>query len=153
VGLADNEPLLQDERLGLASDLKPVFHFNRIVTYRSIFFCVEVISSTLVVRKQRNTPRFATIEVENRLYGSWTLEQGENFMINWQDDEPLLQVGRGQKRSMDEVNDGAGTSEQVSDNFFTLANVKQVKVKKFSTTGMDYTVQFMDTFAQLELSQ
>jgi hypothetical protein len=54
---------------------------------------------------------------------SWTLEQGENFMINWQDDEPLLQVGRGQKRSMDEVNDGAGTSEQVSDNFFTLANV------------------------------
>jgi hypothetical protein len=46
--------------------LKPVFHFNRNVTYRSIFFCVEVISSILVVRKQRNTLRFATIEVENR---------------------------------------------------------------------------------------
>ena len=107
VGLADDEPLLQDERLGLASDLMD----------------------------------------------SWTLEQGDNFMMDWQDDEPLLQVGRGQKRSMDIVNDGAGTSEQVSDNFFTLANVRQVKVKKFSTTGMDYTVQFMDTFAQLELSQ
>jgi hypothetical protein len=38
-----------------------------IVTYRSIFFCVEVISSTLVLRKQINTLRFATIEVENRL--------------------------------------------------------------------------------------
>jgi hypothetical protein len=53
--------------------VKPVFHFNRIVTYRRIFFCVEVISSTLVVRKQRNTLRFATlrydtVEVENRLY-------------------------------------------------------------------------------------
>ena len=87
------------------------------------------------------------------LMDSWTLEQRENFMTDWLDDEPLLQVGRGQKRSIDEVNDGAGTSEQVSDNFFTVSNVKQVKVKKFSTTGMDYTVQFMDTFAHLELSQ
>jgi hypothetical protein len=43
---------------------KPVFHFNRIVTYRSIFFCVKVISSTLVVRKQRNTLRFATIRLK-----------------------------------------------------------------------------------------
>ena len=62
-------------------------------------------------------------------------------------------MGRGQKRSIDEVNDGAGTSEQVSDNFFTVSNVKQVKVKKFNATRMDYTVQFMDTFAHLELSQ
>jgi hypothetical protein len=47
--------------------LWPVFHFNGIVTYRSFLFCVEVISSTLVVRKQRNTLRYDTIEVENRL--------------------------------------------------------------------------------------
>jgi ubiquinone/menaquinone biosynthesis C-methylase UbiE len=38
-----------------------------IVTYRSILFCVQVISSTLVLRKERNTPHFATIEVENWL--------------------------------------------------------------------------------------
>jgi hypothetical protein len=44
--------------------LKPVFHFDHIVTYRSIFFCVEIISSTLVVRKQRNTLRFATIRLK-----------------------------------------------------------------------------------------
>jgi hypothetical protein len=44
--------------------LKPVFHFNRIVTYRSIFFFVEVISSTLVLRKQRSTLRFATIRLK-----------------------------------------------------------------------------------------
>jgi hypothetical protein len=43
--------------------VKAVFHFNRIVTYRSIFFCVKVISSTLVLRKQRND----TVEVENGL--------------------------------------------------------------------------------------
>jgi hypothetical protein len=43
---------------------KPVFHFDRIVTYCSIFFCVEVISSTLVLRKQRNTLRFATIRLK-----------------------------------------------------------------------------------------
>jgi hypothetical protein len=45
-------------RLKWKSAFKPVFHFNRIVTYRSIFFCVEVISSTLPLRKQRNTLRF-----------------------------------------------------------------------------------------------
>ena len=31
--------------------------------------------------------------------------------------------------------------------------MKQVKVKKFRTTGMDYTFQFTDTFANQELSQ
>jgi hypothetical protein len=56
------------------SALKADFHFNRIVTYRSIFFCIEVISSTLVslvLMKQRNTLRFGTstvsVEVENGL--------------------------------------------------------------------------------------
>ncbi len=29
--------------------IKAGFHFNRIVTYRSIFFCAETISSTLVL--------------------------------------------------------------------------------------------------------
>ena len=49
----------------------------RIVTYRSIFFCFQVISScTLVVRKQRNTLRFVTIEVENRLKSFDVWEDG-----------------------------------------------------------------------------
>ena len=85
------------------------------------------------------------------LMDSWTPEQRDNFMMDWQDDEPLLQMGRGEKRSIDEVNDGV--TDEVSDNFFTVTNMKQVKVKKFSTTGVDYTVQFTDTFAHLELSQ
>ena len=68
--------------------------------------------------------------------------------------EPLLQVGRGQKRSVDEVNDGAGTSDEVSgNNVFTMTHAKQVTVKNFSTACMDYTAQFTDTFAHLELSE
>ena len=33
------------------------------------------------------------------LTDTWTPEQRERFLSNWQDDEPLLQIGRGQKRS------------------------------------------------------
>jgi hypothetical protein len=36
---------------------------------------------------------------------SWTPEQRENFMMDWQDDEPLLQMGYGEKRSIDKVNE------------------------------------------------
>ena len=40
-----------------------------------------------------------------------------------------------------------------AENNFTVTNVKhQVTVKKFGTTGTDYTVQFTDMFAHLELS-
>jgi hypothetical protein len=40
--------------------LKPVFHF--VLTYPSISFCVEVISSTLVLRKQRNSGNWLIIK-------------------------------------------------------------------------------------------
>jgi hypothetical protein len=102
--------------------------------------------------------RITEWRVENEQLGltadftdTWTPEQRERFMREWQNDDPLLQMGRGEKRSIDEVNDGA--NDEVSDNFFTVTNMKQVKVKKFSTTGVDYTVQFTDTFVHLELSQ
>ena len=66
--------------------------------------------------------------------------------MNNAENELPLQAGRGQKRSIDEVNDGAGTFDKVSNNnFLTMTDVKQVKVKKFNTTGIDYTVQFMDS--------
>jgi hypothetical protein len=66
--------------------------------------------------------------------------------------EPVVQSGRGEKRTADES--GEGTSEQVSEsNYFTVTNVKQVKVKKFRTTGTDYTIRFTNTFANMELSQ
>ena len=51
---------------------------------------------------------------------SRTPEQRETFVRDWQNDEPLRQTmseaatqsGRGQKRSIDDVNDGANTSEE-----------------------------------------
>jgi hypothetical protein len=79
----------------------------------------------------------------------WPPEERESFLLDWNDDEPLLQMGRGEKRSFED--DGAETS--TAENNFTVTNVKQVKVKKFGTTSTDYTVQFTDTFARLELSR
>lgn len=68
---------------------------------------------------------------------------------------PMMKTGRGQKRSIDEVNDGVRTSNKVSDNnyYFTMNDFKQVRVEKFRTTGVDYKFKFTDTFANLELSQ
>jgi hypothetical protein len=63
------------------------------------------------------------------LSDTWTPEQRERFLYDWQINEPLLQVGCGQKRFCDEMNDGA--TDEVSDNYFTVTNVKQVKIKQF----------------------
>jgi hypothetical protein len=107
-------------------------------------------------------------EVEKRLF-TWTPEQREAFMYNWQNDEHFIQViinyeryyeamndesliqqvGRGQKRSSEEMSG----DDEVRDNFFTVNGIKQVNVKKFKTTGTNYTIQFTDTFSHLELSQ
>ena len=127
-------------------------------TLERLYLLNEVEQRILFERKLEIFHRITEWRVENEQLGltadftdTWTPEQRERFMREWQNDDPLLQMGRGEKRSIDEVNDGA--TDEVSDNFFTVTNMKQVKVKKFSTTGVDYTVQFTDTFAHLELSQ
>ena len=51
------EPVVPEE-------LKAVFHFNRIVAERSVFYCVHIISSAWVFTKQWNTLRFATIRLK-----------------------------------------------------------------------------------------
>ena len=69
-------------------------------------------------------------------------------------DEP--QVGRGQKRSFEETNDDNEPGQEgneVSDNIFTVQSVKQVNVKKFKTTGMDYRILFTNAFENVELSE
>ena len=112
-------------------------------------------------RKLEFLCRVSDWRIENERLGlaadltdTWTPGQRERFLLDWNNDEHLLQTGCGEKRSIGEVDDGAGTSDKVSDNnFFTMTGVKQVEVKKFNTTGVDYTVQFTDTFAPLELSK
>ena len=149
----------------------------------SMYILNNVESELLYERRVELITRLCEWRYENEQLGlavdisdSWTLEQRQQFLFDWQNDEPPLEIdrgqkrsyeemndvgdepplqtGRGQKRSNDEVIDGAGTFDEVSNNnFFTMTDVKQVKVKKFNTTGMDYTVQFTDTFAHLELSE
>ena len=75
------------------------------------------------------------------LSDTWTPKQCERFLLDWQNDkplfqidqgsykemndEPLLQTSRGQKRFIDKVNDGAGTSDEVgNNNFFTMTGCK-----------------------------
>jgi hypothetical protein len=68
-------------RLKWKIGLKAALHFNRIVMYRSIFFCVEVISSTLVLRKQRNTLCFGTIRLKWKTgYGDQNLRERPSFV-------------------------------------------------------------------------
>ena len=67
-------------------------------------------------------------ELENMMT-TWTDEQKARFQHDWDDATGLFQMGRGEKRDHEEVNDGAGPSDEVRDNnFFTVSNLKQVKV-------------------------
>ena len=136
----------------------------------------EVEQRLLFERQMEIFQRRREWRVENEQLGlipdftdTWTPEQREAFMYNWQNDEPFVQVnegderfyeamsdksliqqvGRGQKRSSEEMSE----DDEVRDNFFTVNSIKQVNVKKFKTTGTNYTIQFTDTFAHLELSR
>ena len=98
------------------------------------------------------------------LTDTWIPEQRERFLHDWQDNEFIAQINQGQKRSYEEMIDdepqtGGGVDEMSDDetsdesNFFTVDRVKQVNVKKFKTTGMDYHIRLTNTFADLELSE
>ena len=99
--------------------------------------------------------------VENEAMGlvgsisdSWTPEQRQQFIEDWMDDEPLIQEGFGKKRSYDEMrDDDSGISTEVRDDktYFVVTDLKQVRVRRFATTGLDYTIKFTDTLANLEL--
>jgi hypothetical protein len=146
---------------------------DELTSLENLYILDEYEQGLVYERKVKISARIAEWRVENERQGlaanisdSWTPEQRRNFLAEWKDDEPLrlvlneeslqhsgdeLQSGRGEKRSIDEVNEGA--SGQVSENnYFTVMNAKQVRVKKFRTTGTDYTVRFTNTFANMELS-
>ena len=183
---------------------------DELVTLESLYVLSDYEQGLVFERKAEIMSRLAEWAIENERQGlsadlmnSWTPEERERFSIDWNDDEPFRQISdedlfgeafpnefmvqagrgqngsndemddvagdedlpeqtfhnesqaeRGQKRAHDEMNDGASTSDEFRDyNYFTLKDTKQVRVKKFRTTGMDYTIQFMDTFAHFELSQ
>ncbi len=98
------------------------------------------------------------------LTDTWTPEQRQRFLCDWQDEElPMRmnrcekrsyeetssddeepQVGCGQKRSYEETSNDDNESGQddgaARSNVFTVQSVKQVNVKKFKTTGVDYSL-------------
>ena len=49
--------------------------------------------------------------------------------------------------------DDSGTSTEVREDksYFIVTDLKQVRVRRFATTGLDYTIKFTDTLANLEL--
>ena len=125
-------------------------------TLERLYLLNEYEQGLVFERKVEIMCRLAEWGMENEQLGlvanisdTWTPEQRERFLFDWQNDgplfqideglyeemndmkdEPQLQVGRGQKRSINEVNDGEEKSDEVSDNnFFTVTDVKQVKVK------------------------
>ena len=112
------------------------------------------------------------------LTDTWPPEQREAFLRDWFDDQVILQANHGEKRSHEEINEGASTSQtghgqkrsydemldgdddepvqigrgQDDERPFNIESVTQVNIKKFRTTGMNYRVRFTNVFADLEIS-
>jgi hypothetical protein len=147
---------------------------DKLTLLENLYVLNEYEQGLVYERKVEIITRLLEWGMENERHGlaanlsdSWTPEQRRHFLAEWNVDEALRlvlnkealqhssdepQSGRGERRSIDEVNEG--TSEQVSENnYFTVMSVKQVQVKKFKTTRTDYTVRFTNTFANMQLSQ
>ena len=96
-----------------------------------------------------------TFGLEGTISDSWTPEQRATFIEDWMDDEPFVQEGRGRERDQSEMigdDEGPGTSQdEVRGSFLTIKQVKQVRVRKFAIIGMDYEVQFKNTYANRDL--
>ena len=152
-------------------------NYSGVKVYRGNVYTLNEVEQRLLFERQMEIfQRIREWRVENEQLGlipdftdTWTPEQLEAFMYNWQNDEPFIQVNEGDERFYEEMNDesliqqvGRGQKrsgeemsgdDEVRDNFFVVSGIKQVNVKKFKTTGTDYAIQFTDTFAHLELSE
>jgi hypothetical protein len=86
---------------------------------------------------------------------NWTDEEKRQFNEDWANDEFLChaeeqpeipealesQVGEGNKRRRSN-NTESSPKRLKPEDYFTIKSVKQVNVRKFRTTGTDYSVQF-----------
>ena len=121
-----------------------------------------------IILWSKNMERGLEIErhgVFPELLKSWTEQQREWFINDWHDDsfltgmedptmevfEPLdelleetaIQTGEGSRKRPFEAS-ASQSKKSKTVPLFTIKSVKQVKVKKFKTTGLDYRVQFND---------
>ena len=108
--------------------------------------------------------------LEPTISDHWTPEQRESFLRDWLDDEsPIMeascsdeminlsehvnerasasQLGRGEKRMHDEVDDDDENDERP----YVIENVKEVNINKFKTKGTNYSLRFNNIMADLEI--
>lgn len=145
--------------------------FAELATSESLYVLKEYEQSLIYERKidiisvEQNINRQ---ELSTDLFSTSTPEQVQEFLGDWNNDnpfqqlvlsvatehKPMLQHGRGEKRIIDDVYDGARTSDQVNENqYFTMTKERQIQVKKFNPTGSDYTVELRDAFSDLDIVQ
>ena len=97
------------------------------------------------------------------LTDTWTPEQRERFLRDWQDNEVLNQVNHGEKRMHDKMMDeeepftshqGALQTGRGDDHErpFYVESVRQVYTKKFRTNATSYHVRFSNVFANVEIT-
>ena len=96
------------------------------------------------------------------LIDTWTPEQREWFLRDWQDDEVLNQVNHGEKRTHDEMMDeepstshqGASQTGRGDDHErpFYVESLRQVYTKKFRTNATSYRVRFTNVFADVKIT-
>ena len=94
---------------------------------------------------------------------TWTPEQRERILRDWQNDEVFTETNHGEKRTYDEMMDeepstshqgalqtGRGEVDGDHERPFYVESVRQVYTKKFRTNATSYRVQFTIVFANVE---
>ena len=90
--------------------------------------------------------------LEPSISDTWTPEQRQRFLNEWDDYQSVLeseQMGRGQKRSHDEMH---YESDQDDERPFYVESVRQVNTKKFRTKAMNYRAHFTNALANVEIT-
>ena len=93
---------------------------------------------------------------------TWTHEQRQRFLDEWNDESYIMEASHGEKRTYDEMmREEPSTSHQVSSQTgrgevderpFYIESVRQVNTKKFRTKAMSYRVQFTNALADVEIT-
>ena len=168
----------QFKLLGMETKIKECQAFKELLVLGSQSVFNEIEQRLVFERQIEIFQRIMEWRLKNEQLGlapnltdTWTPVQRQRFLQDWQDDEivlqpvhgqkrtyeemaadddglPITQVGRGQKRSHEEIDDDNDSSGIP----FVVESVKQVNVKKFKTTGMNYRIQMTNAFADVELS-
>ena len=105
--------------------------------------------------------------LEPTVSDTWTPEQRESFLQGWLDDNlatmeascsdedpsdqvnegaSTSQMGRGEKRTHDEVDD-----DEEDERPYVIEGVKEGNIKKFKTKGTNYTLRFNNAMAGVEI--